>query len=491
MTYSYHIFYFPFKWEIKNLENHAFSEQVNLNRIQYAILSKWKRSPKPEVLERVDLYNEKNYYYKFVHHILYDDVNSDSDLIRHFEREELQDPNREIYYEIKKKGRNNPYRLKVDAMNINLYSTGVGFLSFYLKNEDENQKDPEDILSINQYGRRILPPFFGDITKRIEISEYITIKGLDGTDANYKETFNNYTTDDYWKPANFINSLINELATNITIEPIIDDRMFVASWYKNDKLSNYSVDNLDSFMNSDKTYSSFWYRYLFVDGDNLTCQNDQMKKDLLEKHTYPRWQKWHSLYGVSKYSLVYLADDTVPPFLLTYFQTIYARMVELVLVQRASMLRFSGEITKVSRLSNQEAETVSNRISSLYKEYIRFVNQIYFREVTAQDQGIELYTKLQDCLRMGEYIEDLDGEMEELHQYVSLMEDRERNKKATLLNNIAILFLPVTVLTGFFGMNKLDDVIGKTNGGIIIQSILLIIGIVCAICVIYKRKQKL
>lgn len=44
-------------------------------------------------------------------------------------------------------------------MNINLYATGVGFLSFYLKNEDCTQNSPEDILAINQYGRRIMPPF--------------------------------------------------------------------------------------------------------------------------------------------------------------------------------------------------------------------------------------------------------------------------------------------------------------------------------------------
>lgn len=63
-------------------------------------------------------------------------------------------------------------------MNINLYATGVGFLSFYLKNEDCTQNSPEDILAINQYGRRIMPPFFNDTRLRNEISEYIRIEGL-------------------------------------------------------------------------------------------------------------------------------------------------------------------------------------------------------------------------------------------------------------------------------------------------------------------------
>lgn len=491
MTYSYHIFYFPFKWEIKELENRFFSEQVDLSHIQYSPTSNWERAPEPDPYERESLYNEKNYYYKFVHPILYDDPTNDSDLIRHFEREELQDSSKNIYYEIKVRKREKPYCLKVDAMNLNLYSTGVGFLSFYLKNEDESQKEPEDILAINQYGRRILPPFFKDIARRDEIAESITISGLNNFESDYQETFTGYTTDDYWQPASFIQSLIIELATNITIEPIIDDRMFVASWYKNDDLSHRSANYFNTFMNNDKKNNNFWYRYLFVDGSWETCQNAKMKSDFLEKQTYTRWQQFGSLYGVSKYSMVCLTSNTAPSFLFDNFQTIYARMIELVLMQRASMLRFSGEITKVSKLSNQEAAVVSSRISSLYKEYIRFVNQIYFREVTAQDQGIELYTMLQNSLSMQKYIEDLDNEIEELHQYVSLMEDRERNRKATVLNTIAILFLPVTVLTGFWGMNNMKDVICDTDFHV--QYLGLIISIVCALAFIlfYKRKNKL
>ncbi|MCS3167376.1 hypothetical protein NXW62_22200 [Bacteroides fragilis] len=269
--------------------------------------------------------------------------------------------------------------------------------------------------------------------------------------------------------------------------------MFVATWYKNNQLSQQFTNNAKAYFDSQDPFSDYWYRFLFIDGSNATCQNEKMKKELLEEHTYYRWQQWSSLYGISKYSLVYLTNNEVPDYLIEYFQTIYARMAELVLVQRASMLRFSGEITKVSQLSNQDVEAVSKRVSSLYKEYIRFVNQIYFREITAQDQGIEMYNKLHSCLQMESYIKDLDGEIEELHQYISLMEDRERNKKASLLNDIATLFLPITVITGFWGMNQISEVMeenGELSTGFIIQSLLLIIGTLCAICIIYKKKKK-
>lgn len=488
MTYSYHIFYFPFKWQTEGSETKTFSEQICLDNIKYRASSSWEHAPKPESEEEEkSLYNEKNYYYKFVHNILYDETGNPLELIRHFERKEPK-LTKNIHYLIKVKGRKEPFILTVDAININLYATGVGFMSFYLKNEEESQSNPEDILLINQYGRRIFPPFYDDITYRNETSEYIDIQGL-YSPHNYKEDFKSYKTSDCWKPASFILNLIQELADNILIEPIIDDRMFVACWYKNNELAKQFTDDPQACCDPENDFSSFWYKYLFVDGTFETCQNNEMKKKLLEEHTYSRWQKYSSLYGVCRYALVYLANDGAPDHLLACFQTIYARMVELVLVQRASMLRFSGEVTKVSNLSHEKVGVISNRISSLYKEYIRFINQIYFREVTVQDQGIELYAMLQKCLNMEEYIKDLDNEIGELHEYVSLKEDRSRNIKAEVLNNIATLFLPITVITGFWGMNPLKEVM--TAPLFNYQVWMLIAGTLCALIIIYNRKKRL
>ena len=75
------------------------------------------------------------------------------------------------------------------------------------------------------------------------------------------------------------------------------------------------------------------------------------------------------------------------------------------------MLRFSGEVTRVSVLEKGN-KIIAERIGSIYKEYIRFVNQIYFRSVTAQDQGIEMYNLLMKQLNTKEQIKDLDEEIE-------------------------------------------------------------------------------
>ena len=485
--YSYHIFYFPFRWDVNGFENDLLSNQLSLDNIHY-LNSFWDRVQKvTDEGEAKLLYNEKNYYHPFVHNILYDEEKNKTNLIRHFERRELK-LSSNIYYLIKLKNREKPYRLRVDAINLNLYATGVGFLSFYLVNEDITQSAPQDILNINQFGRRIMPPFIKDIESRYEIAEYIAIEGL-ATDKIYREDFKNYTAEDSWKQASFITLLISELSDNIKITPIIDDRMYVASWYRNDELASQFSSNDKAYYDSSNIFSSFWYKYLFVDSSVETCQNNQMKEELLKKHSYLRWQKWGSLYGVSKYSFVYLANSSADDFLFKNFETIYARMIELVLVQRASMLRFSSEVTNVSNFTNQNVDIISLKVSSLYKEYIKFVNQIYFREITVQDQGIELYSMFHDSLNMQAYITDLDGEIEELHQYVSLKEDQSRNKKAAFLNNIATILLPVSVITGFWGMNKWEDVVDSPL--FINQCILILIGLIIAICIIYNRRKKL
>ena len=141
--------------------------------------------------------------------------------------------------------------------------------------------------------------------------------------------------------------------------------------------------------------------------------------------------------------------------LLTTFRTMYSRMVELSLIQRASILKFSDEVTSLSDLQAKPNE-LEEKISDFYKEYIRFVNQIYFREVTAQEQGIEMYNMVQDKMKIADQVKDLDNEIGELHQYAILLADKQRNTSLAILSTIGAIFIIPTFMAGFFGMNILD-----------------------------------
>lgn len=507
--HSYHIFYFPFRWSLPNDEQEIFSRQVDLSRIPIPPFSMWERvqldpkapihpSSKREEQEAQELFSERQYYFDFVHPVLYDMQGSANPLLHHYERREPKDRTVEYLIQVKEK----TYRLRVDALNLNLYSTGVGILSFYLANEAEGQEKPECILAINQFGRRIMPPHCGEFNPDGSglLASSISIQGLEEEQENRYEDHFDYQTQPkgderglhtIWQPARFIRHLINDLSPELQAVPVIDDRMLVNCWYGNQELSeeaqNEGADETSKFIQG-----NFWYKYIFVDTGNQpeddTCQNDRMKSELLKMSTYFRWQKKGTLYGVSRYSLVALTDRSVfsTYVLAMHMRTIYSRMFELIIIQRASMLRFSGEVTKVSGLRGTDKRDVACRIGSLYKEYIRFVNQIYFRNVTVQDQGIELYEALMKQFASYDQIKDLDDEIEELHQYITLLVDQNRNENGEKLNLLAAIFLPATLLTGLFGMNQFCDLEGTPEFWIHTA----LIGIVSIISFIWIKKWR-
>ncbi len=501
--YSYHIFYFPFKWAKKDVTEGTMTQLTDFSQIRFLNNGKWVRPAVAESQEndgnKTDknnvsldaqvLYNEKNYYFRFVHDVLYDSGDGNDNLVMHFERKEPQE--KDVRYLIKVSGREKPYSLNVDAININLYKTGVGLMSFYLRNDDESQCDTRDILNINQYGRRILPPFWSEVNaeKRQELSEYLEISGLD-TEIS-KEDFKSYTVDEPWTATSMLDSLLKDLTDNLTLTPVIDDRMFVLSLYKNDDMSRLSLSAADAYCNPSSPFSEFWYKYLFVDTGWPTCQNDEMMRDLLRTHTYLRWQKWNSLYGVSRYSFVYLTNSGVPSYLVDYFMTTYARMMEIALVQRASVLCFSNEVTILTKRRNWTLEKLSEHVDSLNEEYIRFINRMYFNELTSQDQGVELYGLIRQNLDIDSYVEELKDEIEKLHDTISFKVERSRNEKAETLNFMAAILLPVSIVTGFWSMNMSLFCNFKSNWlSFAIAVGLMILGLAFSIFLIRRRPLK-
>jgi hypothetical protein len=478
MEYSGHIFYFPFSWEgdlrpLRNKEN-----------------THWKKST-PDSEEMKSLYDEKNYFYPYVHKVLYDDGEEKS-MILHLE----MPCGPEARYEITVNNGGNPirYSLRLDALNLNLYSTGVGLLSFHLTNdtnlcyaEDGTPRimDHEDILKINQYGRRVNLPFYADKVLRKETAQKISIVGLEGFDV-LSEDFNGYdVANDFWKSASFIGKLLNDLDPDFEYSPVVDDRMFVMSWYKNSSLINEVLEDTDSWNHDANNH--FWYRFLYVDSTDPTCQDAQMRTELLNQSTYKRWIGYESLYGVTRYSMVYLTYDSVPDYLINTFRTIYARMAELVLIQRSSALKFSGRVTTVSE--DLSAKNINDQVRELYKDYIVFINNFYHKEVTSQDQGIELYEMMQRSLSLEQFVKDLDDDIGELYQYTSMVDNDRKDEKANHLNWVMSIFAPASFVAGIWGMNAMCDVY---RSGTFWGQIAWIVGVTATIvfiCWIIHRKS--
>ncbi|MCB0573357.1 MAG: hypothetical protein KDC61_02175 [Saprospiraceae bacterium] len=436
-----------------------------------AAKDKWERMAPWTQPQSLIQYNEANYFYDFVRPVLYGDEKGTFQV--HYQHLKAKGAKYVITLES-----GASFKLELDSIGLSFYNSGVGVLSFHCYNR--NHKEPGEILQINQFGRRLYPPFLATDPEKVGTQEFFRDhdwqKGLKGVKkAELAQAIDlkipgfTYQTENFndWAvgapnleqtPGLLRQLLPPALQSSLAISPVLDDRMFVVCWYGNDDYAN-SIDTRSFSTPSDKR--DWWYKFVFVDGGGKTCQNEDMTLKLLREHSNLRWGDYGTLYGVSRYSFVCLTGslDTLKAYnvayIPTHIQTNYFKLAELALLQRGCVLRFSDEVTAISDLPKNN-RALGAHVSSLYKQYIRFVNKIYFREVTAQEQGIELYDLLQKHMRIESQVKDLEKEVGELHQYVMLLEENRRNEKLDILTYIGAFFVVPSFLMGYLGINAFE-----------------------------------
>ena len=502
---SSHIFLFPFQWEGNTPHQ---EEEVSLDAIITALKDKkWESDYfTPDEEEK---YNEFNYFYEFVRDILYEkndpSEGSQDHFFYHLEYKDITDrhlciqlnrPQSDQYDEY--------YRLKVESILLNFYKTGVGILSLHLENDTYSA--PQSILEINQFGRRIFAPFRMNGASN-ELAKAIWWDNCADTSDYYLLTDSTPLSGHPFIMPKFLKDLFdgvlvdpNEGAqeNSYPITPILDDRMFVISWYESALMAKRLTQQVKESKEENLSLppylnDSFWYQYVFVDGNGPSCEDPEMFTHLLKEHTYSRWLGYKTLYGISRYSFVGLGDGGAS-FLKKHMKTLYYKMVELVLVQRATVLRYSHAVTEVSRFTThtlEEPNKATRRAVSLAKirqlnlNYLEFVNKIYFREITAQEQGIELYDMLQELMRIEDQVKDLEGEINDLHRYASVLEEEIRSEEAkkmthrvNLITLFGALFLIPSFLLSFYGIKVFEPLWEYMGipGALLVGTFMIIVG---------------
>lgn len=454
-------------------------------------------------------YNQYRYFYDNVRKAIYTYEDEDKQTVLNYTYKEKLDK-----YVIAVKDKEHEeevveeYELEIEQITLKMYATGVGIISFHLCNKKDGNED--DILKINEYGRRVYPQFLSEespATKAVKskfLADKLQIKFMDGSEDDFSIYDNISEVNRYrdYISRIIINLLGNEMfncrcsssgeeTEKIEITPIIDDRMFTICWYGSPRMK-YRPEEDQIYINSFKinekgerkyNYLSddFWYKFIFVDGKDKGCEDYEMTEELLKEHTYTRWINYGTLYGISRYSFVLLTTELCKDnqFLLSHLQTMYYEMVCLVLAQRASILSFSNRVTEITE-GNFNQNSIDD-IQNLRKDYINFINKIYFREVTAQEQGIELYDKIVQFCRIDRDIKDLEGEIDGLHQYVLLEEEREKrsreentNALLAIITIITSLFAVPSFFTGFFSMDNFRGLSEKSFYELIIHPYVLL-----------------
>jgi len=478
--YSSHIFMFPFRFDYIEGNNKIYTREFEFYReqhidkrinvkellLQLYMNDTWKYEEfnLDKIIEekQVKYYNEFSYFYDYAKEALYnlntfskDDTFFNDEISYYFEHTEYRE-NKEknrLILNYEKSNQMMDYNLQIDGISLRIFQTGVAILS--LEIENYSYKKLEDIKRINEIGRRFYPQYLNCKDNIISNPDFMACSiEIENYSDSVKEKFN---CDDVCikhtnqiKIGHHIMSLLGESFTqdfnkikSFYIQPIMDDRMFVLCWYG----SNLFASRIQK--DEQYTNDNSWYEYVFIDKNkDTTVQNEWMKNELIFNATYDRWSKWKTLFGITRYSFVILTDegDFGKNVINIHMNTMYFQMIMLLLVTRASILRFSDEVSAIADLNIDNSE---ERLSSLYAKYLSFYNRVYFKEVTHQDQGIELYDMALKQMKIPEHVDKLDGKFEKLFNFVNM---KSSAKESSAMNWLTLLVSAMGVSGLFIAM---------------------------------------
>ena len=483
--YSFHYFMFPFRFDkiyesfdnkYEYYQKYSFDKRVKkpLESIKDSLEKDNWEYKKFEIKSHLE-YNELAYFYDFTKEVLFNTQEFKENSTSYYFEKKLAESEKSYIIEIlKKENYQNPnevtfqkkYTLYLDSISLRVFDTGIAILTYEVLNFD--YKDIEDILRINDFGRRVYPQFLGEDfnlqnPKNTFLPNFTEVAGI-------KEDFNkSYKNNNSIILPKFITQILGEntfsahsnTLEKFFIQPVVDDRMFVVSWYGNDEFSKSlkEIDFYKIFEDNKKTnwilkwHYNNWYRYIFVDGGDITVQNKYMQKELTLKASYLRWQNYGTFFGISRYSFVCLTnrDFFGTNIILSHMKSLYFQLFTILLAQRASIIRFSDEITAV--INEKNSNELANNVSSLYKNYLQFRSKLFFKEVTAQEQGIEIYQQAKEIMEIENHLNETDSEIKSLNEYAKLEIEKKENKEMKTLSWIAAIFVPGTFVAGLAGMN--------------------------------------
>ena len=358
---SQHIFMFPFRIIPINEERGKGKYELNMSEIfQSFVDGGWEYKP-----YRVDTpahYSEYYYFHEYVRKAIFESrppkkieelflENKNPNVISYyFERPVSSDSAMTIH--IKKEKFNKSYKLIIHHISLRLFSTDIGILTIELYNYDD-KLHLQDIMYINEYGRRIYPQFLPDncdinVVKDTFLADSIEFKSVD-IDSTEKFCPITKFLENKLVVADYITELLGARFTETyNFIPIIDDRMFTMCWYANAKLigelqKEESLTGKYEYETSDK-----WYSFVFIDNSvEEVSAGGRMKEDLIKQFTYSRWIKKGALFGITRYSLMCLTNAKFK-FLRNHMERMYCQMAIILLAQRASILKFSYDVLRIS-----------------------------------------------------------------------------------------------------------------------------------------------
>ena len=471
-----------------------------------------EREPHEEYNRRLT-YNEYQYFLPKANKIIFNEAGSfvhNYVLVYNGKRENLG------YFSITKTDdKDVNYKYSLNIFQISLLfdeKLGIGVLSFGLECDTDFYSRQIDVFSIiNDLGRRTFAASYGYYDKQIITPISPNNIKINIENKSFNIGFNDTNNDKKQILHILMGGDVEEDKENYDFTPILDDRMFTVSaiidnvWTDKFKEAVNAINSSNTETPSkdeDENVLKHLYEIMFLDSfNNCSCQEKSMRRELIKKHLYTRWNDWGSIYSVTEYSLTLITNKSCPDYLIDNFLTHYADMAKIALLQRAALAVLETEVC--NRTSREGMD--KNTMGELWEKYIHFQSDLYLPEISHQQQGIEMYDMLRDNLRLKVFKEYIEGMLENLKEIESEKnakkreeeierqekwekeQDRKINKLTTWLSIIMGISTLIDVMT-IVGLGEKIQI--SLFCGVFVSTIVLIVLVIVSFRLIKEFKTK-
>lgn len=432
---SEHLFIFPFNWKCQSKTSDALFHQHNqIKGRHFENLGHW--TTHLSTIESDKDYNEYVYFYKPIRMALYT-FKGQPLIVRNYRLEEVSE---ESFFELQRNDK--IYRLAIKQIELKLYKTGVGLLCFRLVNTQ--YENIEDIEAINSFSMCVYPSIM-PLERTHEMGLPIKTRLFINQHMDWVDTFKRESYEEHLRISPLIMSVlgwpfmsqVKSLSKQpILVEPILGSQMFCSCMYYNEGLTKALHENEETINQMMRLMTFNKKSHTLAELDK---QSDQMGSQFLKCEEH--------IYGINRYMLLCITKQKI-------HDKLYDQLIKLTLMQRATLLNLSSELARISSLPKSE---LSSAISSIYEIYIQFINQLYFKEVTEDSEGTYIYEQLSKAFKIEEELEQLNFEIDKVHEYADLVEQSASNFKVQLLTIIGAALVIPSFVTGFFGMNIFQE----------------------------------
>lgn len=353
------------------------------------------------------------------------------------------------------------YTLRIEKVYLRIFEAGVGLLSINVVNDSLDEQYL--VTDINDQLRKVHPVLLEQDEDGIREKDFFDYLKIYSSKELLFEFTNNFKTvphdtDIY----DYIMYLMGEriFTTEIDeedkffIKPVTGSEMFVLCHYVDDALYEKLKDEKDFFNKKS------WQR-LFLMGDEFGKINS-FDTSFVQAEFYS-WVNNDTLFGVTKNGFMMITKSDNEAMKMK-FRTLFFKIIVLMSSVRASINRFTEDVTSISSAVDPRKEEDENlatleSIETLYKYYVKFINRLHFRDITADRDGENLHKIAARANNVEKKLEFINLEIRNLYNlynYSRTITEKQKQEFGDKLALMGGLFLPAGVLSGIFGMNIFD-----------------------------------